>query len=156
MPKRSASVRRNCGHSNGAGKSVLCEERTGLNPKWFVILLHWFWARFQGQAWYRWSVLCVVFYFFRPSAPKRSGLLGSMEYGMAPLWEKLSKRSRSANMRSTTAISAARYCLFFLSWSQDSLKRKAAGIWECKACKKVLAGGAYVSRYSLCFCYALF
>ncbi|CAH8826752.1 unnamed protein product [Trichobilharzia szidati] len=27
---------------------------------------------------------------------------------------------------------------------KDSLKRKAVGIWECKACKKVLAGGAYV------------
>ncbi|VDO84800.1 unnamed protein product [Schistosoma mattheei] len=27
---------------------------------------------------------------------------------------------------------------------KDSLKRKAAGIWECKACKKVVAGGAYV------------
>ncbi|CAH8437894.1 unnamed protein product, partial [Schistosoma guineensis] len=30
---------------------------------------------------------------------------------------------------------------------KDSLKRKAAGIWECKACKKVVAGGAYVCRY---------
>ncbi|CAH8443321.1 unnamed protein product [Heterobilharzia americana] len=27
---------------------------------------------------------------------------------------------------------------------EESLKRKAVGIWECKACKKVVAGGAYV------------
>merc|ERR1712180_103168 len=28
---------------------------------------------------------------------------------------------------------------------KDSLKRKSVGIWECKGCRKVLAGGAYVS-----------
>ena len=31
-------------------------------------------------------------------------------------------------------------CLFC---GKDSVKRTAVGIWKCKACKKVLAGGAY-------------
>ncbi|KAH7816286.1 putative 60S ribosomal protein L37a-2 [Monocercomonoides exilis] len=26
---------------------------------------------------------------------------------------------------------------------KDSVKRKAVGIWECKSCKKVIAGGAW-------------
>jgi large subunit ribosomal protein L37Ae len=26
---------------------------------------------------------------------------------------------------------------------QDSVKRKAVGIWECKSCRKVIAGGAW-------------
>ena len=26
---------------------------------------------------------------------------------------------------------------------KDSVKRTAVGIWECKACKKVIAGGAW-------------
>ncbi|KAJ1028311.1 hypothetical protein NDA18_002976 [Ustilago nuda] len=26
---------------------------------------------------------------------------------------------------------------------KDSVKRKAVGIWECRACKKVMAGGAW-------------
>jgi large subunit ribosomal protein L37Ae len=37
------------------------------------------------------------------------------------------------------------YCydslVFFLS--QDAVKRTAVGIWECKGCKKVMAGGAW-------------
>merc|ERR1712045_521596 len=31
---------------------------------------------------------------------------------------------------------------------KESMKRKAAGIWGCKSCRKVVAGGAYV--YSIC------
>jgi large subunit ribosomal protein L37Ae len=27
---------------------------------------------------------------------------------------------------------------------KDAVKRNATGIWECKACRKVVAGGAYV------------
>lgn len=36
----------------------------------------------------------------------------------------------------------ARYnCVFC---GKDTVKRKATGIWNCSACKKVMAGGAYV------------
>merc|ERR1712127_652940 len=26
---------------------------------------------------------------------------------------------------------------------KDSIKRKCAGIWECRSCRKIMAGGAY-------------
>lgn len=30
---------------------------------------------------------------------------------------------------------------------KPAVKRKAVGIWECKSCKKVTAGGAYTVSY---------
>ena len=35
------------------------------------------------------------------------------------------------------------YCQAFLTCFQDSVKRTAVGIWNCRACRKVIAGGAY-------------
>lgn len=36
---------------------------------------------------------------------------------------------------------------FLLLYSQSTMKRSAVGIWNCKACRKTVAGGAYVVRY---------
>lgn len=36
-----------------------------------------------------------------------------------------------------------RSCFAFV---QYGMKRQAVGIWQCKACKKTLAGGAYVCK----------
>ncbi|VEL31603.1 unnamed protein product [Protopolystoma xenopodis] len=36
----------------------------------------------------------------------------------------------------------AKYCCNFCG--KTALKRKAVGIWECRGCRKVVAGGAYV------------
>ncbi|KAJ2964694.1 hypothetical protein NQZ79_g441 [Umbelopsis isabellina] len=39
-----------------------------------------------------------------------------------------------------------RICCFSLAFIlvlQDAVKRTAVGIWECKGCKKVMAGGAW-------------
>ena len=33
------------------------------------------------------------------------------------------------------------YCAYTL---QEAMRRRAAGIWSCKGCRKVVAGGAYV------------
>lgn len=30
---------------------------------------------------------------------------------------------------------------------KDSVKRNVTGIWECKSCHKVVAGGAYLLKY---------
>lgn len=30
-----------------------------------------------------------------------------------------------------------------VAFIQDSVKRQAVGIWKCKACKKIIAGGAW-------------
>jgi large subunit ribosomal protein L37Ae len=30
---------------------------------------------------------------------------------------------------------------------KDSVKRNVTGIWECKSCHKVIAGGAYLLKY---------
>ena len=39
------------------------------------------------------------------------------------------------------------------NWSiltfQNSMKRKCVGIWNCNKCQKVIAGGAWVPRYSV-------
>jgi len=32
---------------------------------------------------------------------------------------------------------------------KNAVKRLATGIWKCNRCKKVMAGGAYVLRYSM-------
>lgn len=32
------------------------------------------------------------------------------------------------------------------------MKRKCVGIWQCRKCDKVLAGGAYNPRYKYLFC----
>jgi ribosomal protein L37AE/L43A len=37
---------------------------------------------------------------------------------------------------------------------KDAVKRNATGIWECKACRKVVAGGAYVMN-TVCQFYTL-
>lgn len=33
---------------------------------------------------------------------------------------------------------------------KDSVKRTVTGIWKCKSCYKVVAGGAYLLKYVLC------
>jgi large subunit ribosomal protein L37Ae len=41
-------------------------------------------------------------------------------------------------------IEVSQHACFNCSFcGKDRVKRKAAGIWECKSCKKVMAGGAY-------------
>lgn len=41
----------------------------------------------------------------------------------------------------------ARYVCTFCG--KNTVKRKAVGIWECKGCKKVIAGGAWTVAYVL-------
>lgn len=37
-----------------------------------------------------------------------------------------------------------RMCFIAMAWRlQDSVRREVTGIWACKACRKVTAGGAY-------------
>ncbi|KAI5295109.1 60S ribosomal protein L43 [Ascosphaera acerosa] len=43
----------------------------------------------------------------------------------------------------------ARYVCTFCG--KNTVKRKAVGIWECKGCKKVIAGGAWTVSYVFSF-----
>ena len=69
----------------------------------------------------------------RRKRTKKVGITGKygVRYGSS-LRKQVKKIEVSQHSRFT--------CLFC---GKDSVKRTAVGIWKCKACKKVLAGGAY-------------
>lgn len=45
---------------------------------------------------------------------------------------------------------------FTVCYYQFAVKRKAVGIWGCKDCGKVKAGGAYTMKYVLIICFLFF
>jgi ribosomal protein L37AE/L43A len=42
------------------------------------------------------------------------------------------------------------------TWQQFAVKRKAVGIWGCKDCGKVKAGGAYTMKYVMMSGYSVY
>lgn len=65
---------------------------------------------------------------------RKVGIVGKygVRYG-ASLRKQVKKAEVSQHAKYTCA-----FC------GKDSVKRQATGIWKCRACRKVLAGGAYV------------
>merc|ERR1711893_220048 len=79
-------------------------------------------------------------FFFRPKQSKMAkrtkkvGIVGKYgtRYG-ASLRKDIKKMEVSQHSKYTCS-----FC------GQENMKRRATGIWKCKSCRKVVAGGAYV------------
>lgn len=111
------------------------------------------------DCWYRYSLFGLS-KFCRESTQRRLEFAVNTVPDMVLLPVKLSRRWKSPNMPDITAPSAERLRKFSV-WFYDllktfwpsmvsfSVKRQAVGIWKCLRCRKVLAGGAYVLRYTL-------
>merc|ERR1712226_1012105 len=65
---------------------------------------------------------------------KKAGVVG--KYGT-----RYGAMSRKTVKKMEVSQHATYKCAFC---GKDSVKRSAVGIWNCKACKKIIAGGAWV------------
>jgi hypothetical protein len=104
-----------------------------------------------------------LLWYVRESTQRRSVYAVNTGPDMERRFVKSSRRWKWHNMLHMDAHSAARmrkFCQWITSIpyidNQSLLnvclcrvKRLATGIWKCNRCKKVMAGGAYVLRYSI-------
>ncbi|CAD6889890.1 unnamed protein product [Tilletia controversa] len=62
----------------------------------------------------------------------------------AGITAKYGTRYGSSLRRSMKKIEISQHSKYTCTFcGKDSVKRKAVGIWECKSCKKTIAGGAW-------------
>ena len=75
---------------------------------------------------------------------RRSVFAESTEQDMVPLFVRLLRRLKSASTERICFLGSCvthRYTCAFCG--KNTVKRTCVGIWECKKCKKVVAGGAW-------------
>lgn len=82
-------------------------------------------------------VLCAVFPLFQGKRTKKVGICG--KYGT-----RYGSSLRKVVKKIEISQHAKYNCAFC---GKDSVKRTVTGIWKCKSCYKVVAGGAYLLKY---------